>query len=279
MTPSTMDLLTQWSWQPTVLIGLALFTWGYGFLARRTRAGGSPGPLLARNQVVLFVAASLTLVLALLSPIDYIGDQYLFSMHMVQHLLLASVWPPLLLLATPAWMLRPLLQRRVVTAILGFLTYPATAIMAFTLDLYLWHIPALYDLTLQNEYIHVLEHLSFMFFGILNWWPVLSPLREQRLAYAFQVLYLFVDAMLMMAPAILFTFAPMPFYPPYVAAPRLWGISALSDQQVGGLIMWYPGNVPYVIGIISAFYKWFDTGNAAPTTPRSNVVPPSASEG
>jgi cytochrome c oxidase assembly factor CtaG len=106
--------------------------------------------------------------------------------------------------------------------------------------------------------VHILEHLTFMAFGLANFWPVLSPIREQRLPYPLQVLYLFADGMLMMVLGILFTFAPIVFYAPYAAAPRLWSISAVTDQQLGGLIMWYPGNLSYGVLLIVAFYRWFD---------------------
>jgi putative membrane protein len=93
---------------------------------------------------------------------------------------------------------------------------------------------------------------------------VLSPIQEQRLEYPLQLLYLFANGMFMMVLGILFTFAPDPFYSPYVAAPRLWSISASTDQQLGGLVMWYPGNVPYAVALVVAFYRWFDSGQASP---------------
>jgi cytochrome c oxidase assembly factor CtaG len=112
-----------------------------------------------------------------------------------------------------------------------------------------------------------------MAFGLINWWPVLSPIREQRLSYPLQVLYLFADGMFMMVLGIVFTFSPIVFYSPYLAAPRLWGISALTDQQLGGLIMWYPGNIPYAISLIAAFYKWFEGGEEASPAQSPTIGP------
>lgn len=231
---------------------------GYYYVGGPLRRKRGLGPSLTGGQITTFVLSELVLVFSLLSPLDEVGDSYLFSAHMVQHLLLASVWPPLLLLAMPAWMGRALFRVPAVGSLLSFATVPAIALILFNLDIYLWHLPGPYDLTLRNEWVHIGEHLTFMFFGLVNWWPVLSPVPEQRLSYPLQVLYLFVDGMLMMVLGIVFTFSPVVFYSPYAAAPRLWGISALSDQQVGGLIMWYPGNVPYGILLIVAFYKWFE---------------------
>lgn len=256
--PSTGELLTHWTWEPSVLVGLALLVAAYAYAAgplRRRRNLGSP---LTRGQTTAFVLGILVLVVALLSPLDELGDTYLFSAHMVQHLLLASVWPPLMLLALPDWMVRSAFRSGAAREILRVLTMPVLAITLFNANIYLWHLPALYNATLENEYIHILEHLTFMAFGLINWWPVLDPIREGRLSYPFQVLYLFADGMIMMVLGIVFTFSPIVFYPAYTSAPRLWGISALSDQQLGGLIMWYPGNVPYAVALVIAFYKWFD---------------------
>ncbi|MDQ2745031.1 MAG: cytochrome c oxidase assembly protein [Chloroflexota bacterium] len=256
--PSTSALLTQWSWEPSVVIGLLLFASAYAYAVGPLRRRHSLGPPASQTQIVLFALSELTLIIALLSPIDAIGDSYLFSVHMVQHLLLAAVWPVVFLLSIPAWLARYLFRPGFFGELMEFLTVPMVAITLFNIDIVAWHVPALYDLTLRNEWVHVSEHLSFMVFGFFNFWPILSPMRERRLAYPFQVLYLFADGMFMMVLGILFTFAPIIFYGPYAAAPRLWSISALSDQQLGGLIMWYPGNLPYGVLLVVAFYRWFD---------------------
>jgi putative membrane protein len=266
--PSTQALLSDWNWAPSIIVGLLLFygafLYGLGPLRRRHKLG----PPASRQQLVYLGISFIILVFALVSPLDAIGDSYLFSAHMVQHLLLAALWPPFLLLATPGWLLRSLFKNPVFSSLMLFLTYPAVAILLFNVDIYLWHLPALYNLTLTNETVHIAEHLTFMAFGVTVWWPVLSPLHEQRLEYPLQLLYLFANGMFMMVLGILFTFAPTPFYSPYVAAPRLWGMSAATDQQLGGLVMWYPGNIPYAVALVVAFYRWFDSGQASPGNQR-----------
>jgi cytochrome c oxidase assembly factor CtaG len=259
--PSTQALLTQWSWEPSVLIGLAALGGAYFYAVGPLRRRRAWGPPVSRTQVTYFVLAEIILIVSLLSPLDVISDEYLFSGHMVQHLLLATLWPPLMLMATPVWLARRIVNLPVVSALVTFLVYPAIALLTFNIDVYLWHLPALYDATLSNAAIHIVEHLSFMFFGLVNWWPVLSPIPEQRLSSPLQILYLIADGMFMMVLGILFTFAPDPFYAPYTRAPRLWDISASTDQQIGGLIMWYPGNVPYAILLVVAFYRWFDSAD------------------
>lgn len=268
--PSTQTLLTEWHWEPSILIGLAILTAAYFYAVGPLREKKRLGPPASRSQVTYFVLATLTLVLALLSPLDAIGDSYLFSVHMVQHLLLATLWPPLMLAAIPAWLARWML-RPPLSWVWAFCCYPAVAIILFNGNIYLWHAPPLYDATLQSEGIHILEHLTFMIFGLCLWWPVLSPIPEQRQSYPMQLLYLFANGMFMMVLGIVFTFAPDPIYSPYVSAPRLWGISAATDQQIGGLIMWYPGNLPYAAVLAAVFYRWFDSGESSPV--ESQTIP------
>lgn len=270
--PSTQALLTEWHWEPTVLLGIVLLTGLYFYAVGPLREKRNWGPPATRRQVSMFILSLLTLVLALLSPLDYIGDSYLFSVHMVQHLLLATLWPPLLILALPSW-LAAAIFRVPGASLLRFFTAAVPALLFFNADIYLWHLPALYDLTLSNETIHVVEHLTFMVFGLFVWWPVLSPLYRQRLSYPLQVLYLVAAGMLMMVLGIVFTFAPDALYSPYSIAPRLWGLSAVTDQEIGGLIMWYPGNVPYVVVLIVAFYRWFDEGGPEPHQARTSQSP------
>lgn len=260
--PTTGEVLTQWTWEPSIIIGIALLSVGYAYAAGPLRKRRDEPPF-GRGRIALFVTAQIVLALALLSPLDELGDEYLFSAHMVQHLLLASLWPPLLLLSLPAWLVAPVFRWSPTASLAQFFVLPAIAIIFFNVDIYLWHIPALYDLTLESEGVHILEHLTFMAFGLINWWPILSPIKSQRLSYPLQVLYLFADGMFMMVLGIVFTFSPIVFYTPYLSAPRLWGISALTDQQLGGLIMWYPGNIPYAVSLIAAFYKWFEGGEEA----------------
>ena len=125
------------------------------------------------------------------------------------------------------------------------------------------HLPVVYGAAVAHPLLHDVEHAVYLVAGGLMWWPILSPLKEQRLSYPLQVLYLFGGGMFMMVLGIVFTFSPIVFYSPYQSAPRLWGISALTDQQLGGLIMWYPGNIPYAVSLIAAFYKWFEGSEEA----------------
>lgn len=276
--PTTSHLLADWHWEPTVLIGLAALIVAYWYVLGPLRERRGWGASPTRAQMAYFATATVLLALALLSPLDELGDSYLFSAHMVQHLVLATLWPPLMLLSLPAWTARALM-RTPIAPVVAFFTYPAVALLSFNVDIYLWHIPALYDATLANEYIHIAEHLTFMGFGLVTWWPVLSPAPEQRLSYPLQLLYLLANGMFMMGLGIVFTFAPTVFYPPYAAAPRIWGTTPAGDQQIGGLIMWYPGNMPYAWAIVVAFYKWFETGGQSSDEPYPRQERPSPTIG
>ncbi len=194
--------------------------------------------------------------LALVLPLDELGDSYLFSAHMVQHLCLTIVVPPLLLLGTPGWLVEPLLRKAMIFRIARVLTFPVVAFFLYNIDFWLWHAPPLYNATLENQGIHIFEHATFIVFGVIYWWPVFSPSALlPRLSMGGQVLYLFLSGMPAVALGAGLTFLP-PLYAPYLAAPRIWGLTAATDQQLGGLIMWIPGNIFYIVIASILFISW-----------------------
>ena len=253
--------LTQWDWEPSILIGTALIIglYLYAIGPLRERRGFER---VSRGKALAFLLGVDIIFLALVSPLDKLGDAYLFSAHMVQHLLLTMVGPPLLVIGTPEWFLRPIVGNKALFAVVRFLSYPAVAFVLFNGDFFLWHAPALYDATLINNTLHIFEHLTFIIFGILFWWPLLSPSKDlPHLSIGGQVLYLFFGGM----PSVLLgaglTFA-QPLYAPYIAAPRAWGISAATDQQLGGLIMWVPVNIAYIVVMSVLFLRWMQKKEA-----------------
>ena len=176
------------------------------------------------------------MVVALVSPLHELGDNYLFSAHMVQHLLMTLVAPPLLLLGTPAWLIRPLLSGARVLRVARFLTLPVVAFVLFNTVFALWHVPALYDLALRELGIHILEHLMFLGAGAIMWWPILSPLPElPRPQYLVQMLYLFVQPTVPSVLGALITFSGSVLYDWYAEAPRLWEISAIRTSRSAAL--------------------------------------------
>jgi putative membrane protein len=244
-----------WSLHPSVLIGTgilgALYFYGIGPLRRRH---GWPPP--SPWQILSFSAALLVLLGSLNGPVHDLSDYYLFTMHMVQHLVLTLVFPPLLLAGIPEWLLRPLLGKPGVLPVARFLTRPWVAAFLFSVSVAAWHLRPFYDLMMRSHEVHIATHLMFMVTATLMWWPVMSPLPELRLPTGVSMLYLFLVGIPMQVVAALITFADEVLYPWYVTAPRMWGLSPLDDQQLGGLIMWVPGNLYIFAAIGVLFFRW-----------------------
>jgi putative membrane protein len=257
MSRGLLFALTAWDWQPSVLIGVVLLVGAYLCAVGPWRTRFRTSEPVKRTQVAWFLLGAFVILFALVSPLDALGDEYLFSAHMVQHLLLTLLVPPLLLMGTPGWMLRPLLRYPVVARVARVLTMPVVAFALFNANFLAWHFPVFYEATLHSETIHIVEHLLFMATGVLNWWPILSPLPElPRLPYPGQILYLVLETVPIAALSALIVFSSAVLYPTYAAAPRLFGLSALSDQQIGGLIMWVPGGLVYWTAWSLVFFKW-----------------------
>ena len=244
-----------WSLHPSVLIGTgilgALYIYGIGPLRRRR--GWPPA---SPWQILSFSSALLVLLGSLNGPLHDLSDYYLFSMHMVQHLVLTLVFPPLLLAGIPEWLIRPLLHRPAVLRVARVLTRPWLAALLFSVSIALWHLKPFYDLMMTSHEVHIATHLMFMVTATLMWWPVMSPLPELRLPTGLSILYLFLVGIPMQMVAALITFADEVLYPWYITAPRTWGLSPLDDQQLGGLIMWVPGNLYIFAAIGVLFFKW-----------------------
>jgi putative membrane protein len=249
---------TEWNWAPSILIGLALLAGGYLGATALWRPRIRPPEPLSSGQAAWFLAGLGVIFVALTSPLDALGDDYLFSAHMLQHFLIAFLAPPMLLLGTPAWLVRPLAAMPVVGRALRLLTQPLVAFASFNLVFMAWHLPALYEATLQHEAVHILEHLMFMATGVLNWWPVLSPLPEMpRLPYPAQLVYLFFEGIPATILSALIVFAPGVLYPTYAAAERVMDLSPHDDQLLAGLLMWIPCDLMYLLALSLVFRAWY----------------------
>jgi len=177
----------RWSIHPSTALGIAALAAVYLWGARRL------GRMPSLAQRICFFSGLLVMFGSLNGPVHDLSDDYLFSAHMVQHLLLTLAMPPLLLSGVPGWMLRPLLARRGIAPVARFLTRPAICFVVFNLVIAAWHLPPLYNAAMANHNIHILEHLMFMAAAVMMWWPLLSQLPEfPRLAYPGQMLYSFL---------------------------------------------------------------------------------------
>ena len=248
----------EWSWSlhPSVLLGTgilgALYFYGIGPWRRRRGLPAAPG-----WRVACFTGALLVLLGSLNGPMHDLSDYYLFSVHMVQHLLLTLLFPPLLLLGIPGWLVAPLVRPPPVRRVARVLTHPVAAAAVFTLTIAVWHLAPYYDLMMRNHDVHIVTHLMFMLTATLLWWPVLSPVPElPRLGYGLGMLYLFLVGIPMQIVAALITLSDSVLYPWYAAAPRTWRLSPLDDQQLGGLLMWVPGNLWMFLAIGVLFFVW-----------------------
>jgi len=250
---------TAWNADPTVVAGVAALGGLYVAALRRGRAQGRP---VKGVQVVSFFAGLAVLLGSLTGPLHDLSDYYLFSAHMVQHLLLVFAMPPLLLYGTPGWMLSPLLRHPRVLSLGRRLTRPSGAFASFNLVLVAWHLPPLYNLAMDNHGVHIVQHLMIMVASVILWWPVVSPSPElPRAPYPVQMLYLFVVGLPMVVVSIFITMAGSVLYPYYAAAPRVWeALTPHTDQHLGGLIMWIPGGLVFLIAISVVFFRWQAAG-------------------
>jgi putative membrane protein len=203
--------------------------------ARREAGGRGAGPL----QAVAFAAAMLALLAALVSPIDRLGEDYLFSAHMVQHILLGDIAPLLLLLALSRVIMRPATRRLTrLERRLGALATPPAFIALWLALIYLWHVPALYDAALRHPAVHALEHASFFAAGVAVWWPLIQPVPMRRRLTGMQpLMYIFGAKAGLAALGIYLAWSTGLAYDYYAHVPRIWGLSAVEDQNVGGAIM------------------------------------------
>jgi putative membrane protein len=253
----------EWNLDPRLVavLGGLMATYLIAVGPRRDRF---PGSAPVRGwRVGAFVSGVVVAAVALLSPLHEAGERYLLTAHMVQHLLVTLVVPPLVLLGTPGWMLRPLLRLPLARPVAGLLTAPLVGFALFNATFALWHVPALYELALQNELVHTLEHQTMALTAVLTWWPVLSPLDElPPLSQPARVFYLFLESLPPTVLGAIITFVSAPFYPTYAAAPRLFGLSPLDDQQLGGLTMWIPGALVYLLALSIVFIAWLEGDEA-----------------
>jgi putative membrane protein len=217
------------------------------------------------RQVGAFTAGWLTLVAALLPPLDPLGAE-LFSAHMLQHELLMLVAAPLLVLGRPlavwTWSVPPNWRRSLGRATHGryiampwmTLTAPMSAWLLHAAAVWLWHVPAFFTAALAHEGIHVLQHCSFLFSALLFWWGTMRRIDAAGTTAA--VFYLFTTMVHTSALGALLVFAPTPWYPVYAPHTLALGLDALEDQQLGGLIMWIPGGLVYAGAAIALMARW-----------------------
>ena len=260
------DLAWAWSFEPIVSVSLALtavlFVIGLWRLWRESTRRKS----IRTWEALCFLGGWVALFVALVSPLHAWG-RVLFSAHMSQHEVLMLVAAPLLVLGRPLiaflWALPVEWSRtlgnvaklRWINRTWTTLTIPLVAWLVHAIALWIWHIPLLFDAVLHNEAVHTAQHLSFLISALLFWWALIHG-PQGAMGYGAAVLYLFTTSIHSGLLGALITVATSVWYPSYVGLTSSWGLTPLEDQQLGGLIMWIPANLVYVIAGIALFAGW-----------------------
>jgi putative membrane protein len=231
-----------WTLRPAVIAAVAIGAVAYAWRFRETFGGDRRArPARARDylRAASFAAGLVVVILALDSPVDSLGEERLFSVHMLQHLLIADIAPILLLVGLSRVLMRPAVKRlQGLERALGPVAQPLTALFLFVAVLSIWHLPAMYELALRNDWAHELEHASFFAAGIGFWWYVIEPVPPRhRLQGGGLVAYIASAKIMLSLLGVILAFSPTALYDTYERAPRTWGLSAVADLNIGGLLM------------------------------------------
>ncbi len=253
-----MSANLSWTFSPGVVIGAVLVASVYARRWWTVRTSDSPRRTTEAPvwRLCCFIGAVVTALLALVSPVDALADQLFFA-HMIQHMLLLDAVPILAIVGLTKVILRPVtravhdLERRA-----GPLAHPAFAVLLYVSVIWAWHVPAAYDLAVTHPVVHVLEHMTFVIAGSLYWWHLLSPIRARmRLNGMGPIVYMGATKLLVGALGMGLAFAPVALYSYYVHHARVWGISAIDDQSIAGLIMAVEQSVVMGVAIVVLFVR------------------------
>ncbi|MCA9966686.1 MAG: cytochrome c oxidase assembly protein [Anaerolineales bacterium] len=274
MDPVLKAVLLSWDWRIEVIVVLALagtlYSRGWWRLWRRTNAGGRKNgrKLTSRWRFGSYLLGLFFIALALISPIAPLGQQ-LFFMHMIQHLLLIMIAPPLLFLANPMpfilwglpdnWRLkvgaglsRLLHRQSSFRRGLRVATSPGIIWLVWVVSVIGWHDPNMYNAALRYEWVHNLEHLTFFVASMVFWWYATGagPYIHEQKSLLGRIAFLIGAVPPNMVVGVVLAFLPEVAYTYYLSVPRLWGIDALTDQRIGGIIMWIPGSMMFLIAAL-----------------------------
>ena len=251
------SLLTSWTLDPLQLAPIALALLAYVLRVRTLRRRGTPVP---RRRLTLFGLGIALLLLALASPIAAIGEEELFSFHMLQHVLLGDLAPLCLLAGLSGPLLRPLLALRPVER-LRVLAHPALALPLWALNLYVWHVPVLYEAAVEHSAVHALEHVSFFTAGLIVWLPVLETLpAPEWFGTGAKLAYIAVVRVVETVLGNVFVWSGTVFYGVYASGEELWGVSPLRDQGLAGAVMMIEGSLVTIGALAWLFLRLAQEG-------------------
>lgn len=221
------------------------------------RAVPAGEPIITRRQLVCFVTGILIMFLSTDWPMHDIAEEYLYSVHMFQHMSLTYFMPPLVVLATPEWFVRVLVGNGRAYRALRFFTFPVRAGLLFNLGVVISHIPGVVNASVSNGPLHYFVHVLLVLTSILMWMPVCGPLKELQMAPMPKMIYLFLNSVVATIPAGWLTFAEGVVYKHYNIPTRVWGVSVSNDQQIAGAIMKLGGSIFLWTIIVAMFFRHF----------------------
>ncbi len=261
-----MNTVMRWAPHPDAWLLIVVLMGGYLYALSAWGPSAAPGRAPAtKRQRWCFYASVASIWLGADWPIKVLAE-HLFSMHMTQHLIFSLISAPLLLLGTPGWLLRKLLSPRPLRAVWQVVSRPIPALVVFNGWIALYHWPPVVDLSVTNDGFHLLAHAGWMITSLIMWWPVLSPLPElPHLSSPARMLYLFGQSIVPTVPASFLTFGESLLYRSYGSAPEIFGLDAITDQQIAGLLMKIGGGF-FIWGVIAVlFFRWSaDSDSGAP---------------
>ena len=247
-----------WNWEPSILLGLILIAASYALVTGPFRRRKSLGASVSAIRQGAFYLGTLLAFLALLSPLDELSDEYLFSAHMLQHILITFVAPSLWLLGIPDWLVERLPSKGLAGRIFNGIARPLPAFLLFNSAMWLWHIPFAYNMALEHEWLHIVEHLIFVATGLIAWWPVIGwkGKSEWGLSSLGKGIYTFLMMFPCTALAALITLSSRQLYTFYGDSPLKFGLTPIFDQQVGGLLMWLPPDLIFMLASLIFLNHW-----------------------
>jgi putative membrane protein len=252
----------RFQWHPEVWILVGFLTGAYIYMVRVIGPKAVPAgqPAVTRFNIGCFIGAMVMLWVASDWPVHDIGEEYLYSVHMAQHMMLSYFLPPLVLMATPEWLLRVLVGNGRFYRVVVFFTKPVIAAVLFNAVIIITHIPGVVAASVDNGPLHYSLHFAVVMFSLLMWMPVVGPFPELQISPIGKCIYLFIQSLVPTIPAAWLTFADGAVYKTYDQPVRVWGLSVVFDQQLAGAIMKTGGGIFLWTIIVFIFFKRFASG-------------------
>ena len=252
-------VLTWWNADPVTLALLVGLLGGYALALGPLRNRLLPDVTVPRGRIAAYLGGVALLGLTLLSPLDTLGREYLLTARMAQLMILVTFVAPLLMMGLPDELATRLLPVKKWREAAGTPLFVVIAVVAFNTIVLFWQIPRFYELSVQDTFWHDVANLSYLFAGVLTWWPLLTPAdRRARMASPLQMVYLALESLPIDIFGIAIIFAPAPLYATYVDAPRITGLTAMVDQQIAGALLALPGNILDILFMSVIFFVWIE---------------------